>query len=63
MENNNFCTRCGAPIEENAKFCTQCGNSFEEPIVMPEVKTGSWGWVLGAFFGAFALLSLIATII
>ena len=63
MENNNFCTHCGAKIEEDAKFCINCGSSLETPIEMPEVKTGSWGWVLGIFFGAFAILSLISMII
>lgn len=63
MENNKFCTRCGAKIEENAKFCINCGNNIEEPIKMPEVEKGSWGLVLGTFFGAFALLTLISIII
>ncbi len=63
MENNSFCTNCGAKIEEDAKFCIKCGGSLEERVVMPEVNTGSWGWVLGIFFAAFAVLSLICLII
>ncbi len=34
----NFCSKCGAGLEENAKFCVKCGKPVgnEESIVQPE---------------------------
>ncbi len=62
MENNNFCTCCGAKLEEDANFCISCGNPIKPKIVMPQIKTASW-WIMGAFFGAFIILALICFVI
>ena len=62
----NFCTQCGSHLEENAHYCISCGKKVEdtfEPIVLPPVEKASWGLALGAFFGAFLILSVICFII
>ena len=61
MENNNFCTFCGAKLEDDANFCTSCGKTVNE-FKMPPIKTASW-WIMGAFFGAFIILALICLVI
>ena len=61
MENNNFCTFCGAKLEDCAKFCTFCGKAVNE-FRMPTVKTASW-WIMGVFFGTFIFLALICFLI
>lgn len=58
---NKFCTSCGARLEDDAKFCIHCGKAVEK-IEIPPVKTGAW-WIMGAFFGAFIILSLICLVI
>lgn len=31
----NFCTQCGAPLEQEAAFCTNCGQALTEPAPEP----------------------------
>lgn len=58
---NNFCTHCGAKLEEDAKFCTSCGKAIND-FVIPPVKTASW-WILAVILGALLLLSFVCFVI
>ncbi len=60
---NNFCSRCGSPVEENSRFCTKCGNRLVEIRPQMKIETAPIGWVIGLFFGAFIILTLISMII
>ncbi len=60
MENN--CAYCGAPLQKNEVFCKKCGyvnSCFNEKANLPPIEQVSWKKVLGIFFAAFLVLSVI----
>lgn len=61
-----ICKKCGQQIPENNKFCWRCGASIEEKGVSAAVKTNSKklskGAVVGISAGGFAAICIIITI-
>lgn len=77
MENNNkqFCTKCGAELEEGQEFCCQCGqnvkiansssNRKEKDIAVVSLILSIMGFLTGFFYVgiAFDIISIILAII
>lgn len=47
IEMANFCSKCGAPLEQNAKFCGSCGDKLEaaEPQQTPVMHIGNVDYI------------------
>lgn len=62
MEENKFCTRCGAELPEGATFCPECGSPIgQKAAVYPAYSTASKGGVgtLGILILIYGILAII----